>query len=90
MSLHSKPLNIGILIGAIYDFDVPGDKLPLHIHNDKTVHISIVARGSFEITGPTFESVKADTGVVMDWDKDTAHEFTALEPNSRLINIIKV
>ena len=52
MSLHERPLAIGKLTGTIYDFDVVGDELPLHVHGEHDIHISIVARGSVRAFGP--------------------------------------
>jgi len=90
MSLHERPLAIGKLTGVIYDFDVVGDELPLHVHGPYDIHISIVARGSVRAFGPdgAWESV-ATTGAVLDWQVGQWHGFVALEPNTRLINVVK-
>lgn len=88
--LHDRPLNIGKLIGVIYDFNNIGDELPLHVHNGNDIHISIVARGSVRAFGPNeeWESV-ANTGAILDWEIGQWHGFVALEPNTRLVNIVK-
>ena len=86
--LLNKPLALGKLNGTIYDFENIGDELPRHVHTDVDVHISIVARGSFKMIGDGWE-MDAQCGAVVDWDAGQYHAFVALEPNSRLINIIK-
>jgi len=90
MSLHERPLAIGNLTGKIYDFDVVGDELPLHVHGEHDIHISIVARGSVQAFGQdgAWELV-AHTGAVLDWEVGQWHGFLALEPNTRLVNIVK-
>ena len=88
MSLLEKPIHIGKLSGTIYDFEKIGDELALHVHTEHDVHISIVARGSVKAFGDGWETV-ANTGAVLDWEPGVYHGFIALEPNSRLVNIIK-
>jgi len=87
--LKPTSLIMGALRGTIYDFEEIGDELPLHTHADLDVHISIVGRGKFLIFGNGWEQ-EAGTGAVMDWEPGNYHGFKALEPNSRLINILKV
>lgn len=82
------PLATGNLSGTIYDFREVGDVLPLHTHGDKDVHISIVARGTLLCHGDRGDQVVA-AGEVIDWKPGEHHGFKALEPNSRLVNIIK-
>ena len=74
---------------AVYDFPEAGDELPLHNHDETTVHITIVQRGSFDVFGPSWE-LKADAfnNSVLDWQPGQPHGFKALEPNSRIINIV--
>ena len=88
MSLLSRPLQLGKLNGVIYDFEVAGDELPRHVHTEVDVHISICARGSLKAFGDGWETeIKA--GAVLDWEPGQYHGFIALEPNTRLVNIIK-
>jgi len=86
--LNTAPFVFGDLRGAIYDYPEAGDILPMHTHTEDNVHISIVARGSFKISGEQWEMI-GKTGDVIDWRPYQAHEFIALEDNSRLINIVK-
>jgi quercetin dioxygenase-like cupin family protein len=88
MSLLSKPITSGNLTGAVYDFEVAGDVLPMHIHNELTAHITIVARGSIKMRGVDWER-DYQSGAVLDCPPGQAHEFVALEDNTRIVNIIK-
>lgn len=86
--LHQKRLAIGKLSGTIYDFEYEGDELPLHVHDETDIHISIVARGRVKAFGGGWET-EASAGAVLDWQVGQYHGFIALEPNTRLVNIIK-
>jgi quercetin dioxygenase-like cupin family protein len=86
--MQMKPFQLGDLAGTIYDFEQSGDVLPMHEHDEKTVHISIIARGSFKAHGDGWE-IMAKSGDVLDWNPFEPHEFVALEPNSRLVNLPK-
>ena len=77
--------NFGKIDGSTQDFSEVGDTLPMHIHGN---HISIVAKGSFKAHGDGWEMTLV-TGNVVDWPANQAHEFIALEANSRLVNIQK-
>ena len=86
--LHNKPLVLGVLRGTIYDFDDAGDELERHTHTEQDVHISSVARGAFKVFGDGWET-EAKSGAILDWEPGVYHGFVALEPNSRLVNVIK-
>lgn len=86
--LSVKPLATGRLRGSIYDFPVVGDILPMHEHDEETVHITIIARGAFIARGIDWES-RHVAGDIMDWVAGDPHEFVSTEPNSRLVNIIR-
>jgi quercetin dioxygenase-like cupin family protein len=80
--------NFGSLSLNIMDFPDVGDKLPMHNHDEDTVHITIVARGSLRVNGDGWE-ITAKAGDIIDWEPGKRHEFVALEPNSRCVNIPK-
>jgi quercetin dioxygenase-like cupin family protein len=86
--LQTKPLRLGDIYGTIYDFQAVGDALPMHSHEEVDVHISIVARGSFRAHGSGWDKTLS-CGDVVDWKANDPHEFIALEPNSRMVNIQK-
>jgi quercetin dioxygenase-like cupin family protein len=86
--LTSGQKNFGKLQGIIYDFPEVNDILPMHNHDENTVHITIVSKGSFRAHGKNFDiTIKA--GDIVDFEPNDSHEFIALEPNSRIVNIIK-
>lgn len=88
--LQHNEIQLGKLKIVLYDFPDAGDELPLHVHNETDIHISIVARGKLKAFGPdgTWETI-AESGAVLDWEVGQYHGFIALEPNTRLVNIVK-
>ena len=60
----------------------------MHTHGENDTHISVVSKGSFKAHGDGWE-ITLVAGNVVDWPAHQEHEFIALEPNSRLVNIIK-
>jgi len=86
--LNTKLFEYGKLNGTIYDFENENDILPMHEHDEQNVHITIVARGSFRTHGNGWELIVKE-GDVLDWKPYDPHEFVALEPNSRIVNIRK-
>jgi len=88
MSLQTKPLSAGRLIGAVYTFPKAGDVLPMHTHTEGDAHITIVARGKIKAHGNGWET-EYSAGAVIDFPVNQSHEFVALEDNSRIVNIIK-
>jgi quercetin dioxygenase-like cupin family protein len=89
VSLQTKEFIAGDLVGIIYTFPFKSDVLPMHTHSDGDVHITIVARGSVTIHGPTIGSTDYSAGAVIDNEAPITHEIVALEDNSRIVNIIK-
>jgi hypothetical protein len=88
MALLTKPLNTGNLRGTIYHFEEKDDVLPMHWHTPDNVHITVTAKGSFLMKGTNWEKT-IYAGDVVDWQPYQQHEFIALEPDSRIVNIVK-
>jgi len=88
MIVTPKRFQFGKLNGAVYDFPEVGDVLPKHSHNDDTAHITIVAKGKVKVIAGDW-TYDADCGKVIDLPAHQEHEFIALEPNSRIVNIVK-
>jgi quercetin dioxygenase-like cupin family protein len=86
--MQVSPITFGKLNGTRYDFPLAGDVLPMHTHGENDTHISIVSKGSFKAHGDGWDLTLV-AGNVVDWPPHQAHEFVALEPNSRLVNIVK-
>ena len=73
-----------------YTFTDAGDVLPMHNHVQmpSTEHITIVARGSFLLRGAGWEQTVL-SGALIDFSIEQWHEFESIEPNSKIINIMK-
>lgn len=86
----SKVLQFGDLSLSVFRFEGAGFLLPSHDHSaaPETAHITIVTNGSFEVSGDGWVRVMG-AGDIIDFAASQKHEFKALEPNSKLINIIK-
>jgi len=80
--------NLGDIHGAIYDFESAGDILPKHVHDENTVHITIVARGKLKAYSHDWE-VEVTAGSIIDFRPGEPHELMALEDNTRIFNILK-
>ena len=86
--LNLKQVTFGKLGTSVYDFPLVGDVLPMHTHGPLDVHITIIARGSIRMHGNGWEKI-GKAGDVVDWEPGMAHEFVALEPNTRVVNVVK-
>jgi uncharacterized cupin superfamily protein len=86
--LKQSQAQFGKLNAIIYDFEVIGDKLPMHTHGEADNHITIVSTGTIAARGNDWEMI-IKPGQLVDWIEGQAHEFEAIEDNSRIINIIK-
>jgi quercetin dioxygenase-like cupin family protein len=90
MSL-AKPIplsDLGDIKGTMYDFDKAGDILPKHVHDENSVHITIVARGKLKAYSHDWE-MEAVAGQLLDFRIGEPHELMALEDNTRIYNILK-
>jgi len=88
VALLSKPLGAGKITGTIYDFEVTGDILPMHNHDENTAHATHVARGSVKASGQGWEK-QFKAGAVIDFPPNQEHQLVALEDNTRIVNITK-
>ena len=87
MSLpESRPLDDGRISGTIYDFADAGDELPEHFHTEADKHYTIVCRGAIKVFGPWGEETIV-SGDIRRFKANLMHGFTALEANSRVVNI---
>ena len=75
--------------GVIYDFAEAGDILPMHDHTPWTEHITVMVDGAVEIRGPdrAWERTARHRDAI-DLPPG-AHEIEALEPGTRILNIVK-
>ena len=89
MSLpKERVLGPGKLTVKLQDYN-QGDVLPMHNHPYDESHITIIARGSFELRKPGTEPMKCHPGTYFDFKAHEDHSFVAMEDNSRLFNIYK-
>jgi quercetin dioxygenase-like cupin family protein len=88
MIVYPQQFQFGKLSGAIYDFTEIGDILPKHIHDDSNAHITIIAKGKVKVTAGDWTQ-EVECGKVIDLPANQEHEFVALEPGSRIVNIQK-
>lgn len=66
-----------------------GDKLPMHTHVEKTIHITIIMEGKVKIHGPTFEKTFSKGEICEFEENEYTHEIIALEDNTVFLNISK-
>ena len=88
MLLVNEFVGLGDLVGAIMDFEKVGDALGKHNHDENSIHITIVARGSIKVFSHDWEKTVA-AGQIIDFRPYEPHEFVALEDNTRVVNIVK-
>ena len=86
--MQEKAIEFGSVSGKVLDFPEVGDTLPMHEHGEVGNHFTVIARGSFMARGVDWYCT-LNAGDIVDWPANQPHEFSALEPNSRLVNIIK-
>lgn len=86
----SKPVVFGLLSGILWNFELVGDSLPLHTHARDSVHVTVVVRGSVSVVwGSELKEIIGRPGMVIDFDVDSSHVIAALEPGTRIINLLK-
>lgn len=78
----------GDLKAQIYNFENANDVLDEHNHDRLTVHITIVCKGKVLIKSMGFTR-KAESGEIVDFYENQPHEIIALEPNTKIVNIVK-
>jgi quercetin dioxygenase-like cupin family protein len=83
-----RPLTAGDLTLNHYTF-AKGEGLPLHDHDEATAHVTIVAKGSVTISGPSIETQTLVAGNVYDFPARSPHEIIALEDGTVIVNIPK-
>lgn len=86
--LSVKDFAFGDLRGGIYDFPFKGDVLPKHNHTEADAHITILIRGKLRAHSHDWEKVILP-GQIVDFPAGQPHELTALEDDTRIINIRK-
>jgi len=80
--------DVGDLVGVVYTFENEGDILPKHSHTEVSAHITIVCSGRIKAYSHDWE-IEAVPGQVLNFLANQPHEFKALEPNTKIVNIVK-
>ena len=88
MLLVKQLEDLGDIKGSMYDFEFNGDVLNMHVHDEETTHITIVARGKIRAQSHDWE-MEATAGQLLNFRPYEPHEIVALEDNTRIFNIIK-
>ena len=78
----------GDLCGTMYNMSEAGDAVQKHAHGEKDNHITIVAKGRLKVVTDSGEAEYA-AGSIIDFVVGEGHELIALDPNTRIFNIIK-
>jgi len=87
-SVKPSPYIAGDLRGVIYDFEAIGGIVPKHTHGENDAHITFVIRGKIKAYSHDWEQ-EAVAGNMIDFPVGQPHELMALEPNTRIVNILK-
>jgi quercetin dioxygenase-like cupin family protein len=85
---------LGDLFTLIYDYEKPGDILPMHNHTEDTAHIIIVAKGSvvvlvYDPENGSIDSQHLEAGALVDTFAGFPHCIIGITPESRTIHITK-
>jgi quercetin dioxygenase-like cupin family protein len=89
MTLRKTSFVVKNILGGIYTFEKAGDVLFMHNHTEATAHISVVVCGKIKVQGEGWEREHSANDVI-DFPADQPHEFTALEDDTRIVNIQKM
>jgi len=81
-------VEIGSLRLSVHDFATPGDILPMHVHDENTAHITLIQSGAVLVRTPE-KTATYCVPDILDFPAHEPHEFEALEPNTRITNIVK-
>lgn len=86
-SPEAKPIEIGKIAGTIYTFASIGDEIEMHVHGEHDKHTVICARGSVLVYGPGIRFELKAGGMI--WiAAGQEHAIEALEPDSRIFNLL--
>jgi quercetin dioxygenase-like cupin family protein len=88
MTLSKTSFVVKNILGGIYTFEKAGDVLLMHNHTEATAHISVVVCGKIKVHGDGWENEYLENETI-DFPANQAHEFIALEDNTRIVNIRK-
>lgn len=83
----------GVEWGTIFELEKAGDVFPTHVHDESSIHFTILAFGSIKCMGrPEIKDIVLTAepgGTILNWKTGEAHGFTALTDGATLVNIRK-
>lgn len=82
------PFGYGQLFGTGYLLENINDEVPLHTHDVKSDHITIILFGSIKSNNGTVYKSGSNNSII-DWPLEITHGYIALEPNTIVVNIAK-
>ena len=82
-----KQQQIGKLTINHFTFIEVGHTLPMHSHPEGEAHLTFVTSGRLRIFGEGWERI-VSPGDQLQFDPEFSHAYEALEPMSRITNII--
>ena len=88
MALKQNIFIVENITGIVYSFEKTGDILPMHTYPEGQEHITIVVCGKIKVNGDSWNNEYSENEVI-DFPANQAHEFIALEDNTRIVNIRK-
>ena len=88
MALLVHPFCINNIYATTYIFVKSGNILPMHTHKEGEEHITVVVCGKIKVRGDGWEKEYTEENAI-DFPANQAHEFIALEDNTRIVNIRK-
>jgi quercetin dioxygenase-like cupin family protein len=86
--LIEKLLSFAKLNITVYDFEIAGDTLDAHSHEERGTHITTCSKGSIMVITNEW-SKKLYSGDIIEFFANQNHSIVALEDNSRILNIPK-
>lgn len=94
MALTQRPLIVdGVQRGSVYILEKAGDEFPAHVHDQSTIHYTVVAFGAVKCIGrPEIEGAVLEAkpgGTIVNWKVGEPHGFVALTDGTTLVNILK-
>jgi quercetin dioxygenase-like cupin family protein len=89
MTLRKTSFVVKNILGKIYTFEKAGEALLMHNHLEDTAHITVVVCGKIKVHGDGWGNEYSANNVI-DFPANQPHEFTALEDDTRIVNIQKM
>lgn len=87
LSVEDLP-QFGDIKAHAYNFQFAGDRIEKHVHDENSIHVSIVCKGKVRAFSHDW-SVEASAGQILDFNANQPHEIEALVDDTKIINVLK-